>query len=211
MRIAVALITGQLLEPELWCLKLPRAAVRRFVTFGTGGSYVCTSQLESCAFMACQCKRGRKIAPYGMTLLTAIDVGSSRKLRLVHVIMAIEALGKLDLEARVSASRDVAPCAVDIRMFSDERVKSRRVLFHPERRGFESVHVVAGLAAPAVRSFYKLITVGARFVTVSAILERNWFLEIAAGVALLATNFPVLSKQWVLCFGVIEPCAYIAE
>jgi len=47
----------------------------------------------------------------------------------MHVVMAIEALRKLDLEPGVPPGGNVALRAIDIRVLSDKRIQRGRVLF----------------------------------------------------------------------------------
>lgn len=123
------------------------------------------------------------------------------------VLVAVGALGKVDLEERRPPRGNVALLALNGGMFSLERISAGSVLFHGECRWLEPIDRVAARTFSAVGTFYKLSAVRIRLVAIAALRMRDRPLKVRPDVAALAAHAGVFSEQRVCRLRVIELCA----
>jgi len=209
VRIAVTLFATEISETELRSFILSTFGITNFVAFGASGSQVCAGELELCLLVARQSERGRRVSLDGVARFAAIQVRRCRELRFVHVVVAIETLRKLDLEARVFAGGNMALCAIDVRMLALQRIQGCRVVFYSEQRWLESIHVVTRFATAAIGTLRELSAMGIRAVAVGTIVKCQRPFEIAGGMAFVAGHFEVFSQERILRPGVVETGAHV--
>lgn len=161
------------------------------------------SELEAGLFVLGERKRRRLESLQRVALLALIQPGRSGELRLVLVVVAVQAAGELDLVKRVLPLRDMALRALEFRVLAFERVRGGGMRLHIELRRFPAVEVVAGRALAAAGALRELAVVRI-LMAVHAPGERQFFLEVAIGVAGDAFHRLVLAEKRVLGLGVIE-------
>ena len=175
----------------------------RLVAIAAQDSQMAAGKLEAGLFVLGERKRRRLESLDRVALFALIQPGRSGELRLVLVMVAIQAAGELDSVKRVPSLRDVALGALELRVLAFERVCSRGMRLHIELGRFPSVDVVAGRALAAVGTLHELSVVRV-LVAVHALGEWKLFLEVADGVTGNAVHGLVLAEQRVLRFGVIK-------
>ena len=161
------------------------------------------SELEAGLFVLGERKRRRLESLQRVALLALIQPGRSGELRLVLVVVAVQAAGELDLVKRVLPLRDMALRALEFRVLAFERVCGGGMRLHIELGRFPAVEVVAGRALAAIGALRELAVVRI-LMAVHALGERQFFLEVAIGVAGDAFHRLVLAEKRVLGLGVIE-------
>ena len=162
-----------------------------------------SGELEASLFVLGERKRCRLESLERVALLALIQPGCSGELCLVLVVVAVHAAGELDFVERVFSLRDMALAAFEFRVFAFERVCGGGMRLHIELGRLPAVDVVAGRALAAIGPLHELAIVRV-FVAVHALGERQFFLEVAIGVAGNALHGLVLAEQRVLGLGVIE-------
>ena len=145
-----------------------------------------------------------------MALLAAIEVRSGCELSLMHILVAVHALGKGDLVARLPAPGNVALRAGYAGVFSFEGISAGGVLLYVEPGGFEPVHGMAAGALDTACSLSKLTAVNV-LMAICALLKRERFFEIASLMAGQAIDSLMLSQQRVLGSRVIELSVYVLK
>jgi hypothetical protein len=138
-----------------------------------------------------------------VALVALVLPGCASELRLVLIVMAVEAAGELDLVQRFLPLGNVASSALYFGMLALQRILSRSVRLHIKFRRFPSVDVVAGRALACIRPLEKL-SVMCVLVTVGALRELERLLEIAIAVAGSAFDAAVLTLERILGFGMVE-------
>lgn len=101
-------------------------------------------ELEAGLFVLGERKRRRLESLERVTLLALIQPGRSGKLRLVLVMVAVQAAGELDLIKRFLSLRDMALRAFELRVLALKRVCGGGMRLHIELGRFPAVDVVAG-------------------------------------------------------------------
>jgi hypothetical protein len=181
----------------------PREGRCRLVAIAAQDSQMAAGELEAGLFVLGEPKCRRLESLDRVALLALIQPGRSGELRLVLVVVAVQATGELDLIKRVSALRDVALGAPEFRVLTLERVCGGGVRLRIELGRVPAVDVVAGRALAAVGTLCELAVV-CILVAIHALGERQFFLEVAVGVAGYALHGLVLAEQGVLGLGVIK-------
>ena len=131
---------------------------------------------------------------HGMAFFTLVQIRGPGELAIVVIFMAIRALGEFNLVDSCSAFIDVALGALHGEVLSLQRIVGGVVIFCQERRWLERIHRMAGLALDAFRPLGKLPVVRIGQVTVCALGEGNFLLEIAALVTRPAVHRGVLAE-----------------
>lgn len=160
-------------------------------------------ELEAGLFVFGERKRRRPESLQRVALLALIQPGRSRELRLVFVVVAVQAAGELDFIKRFPSLRDVALGAFELRVLAFERVCGGGMRLHIEPRRLPAADVVAGRALAAIEALRELSVVRV-FVAIHALGERQFFLEVAVSVAGDAFHGLVLAEQGILGLGVIK-------
>ena len=160
-------------------------------------------ELEAGLFVLGERKRRRLESLKRVALLALIQPGRSGELRLVLVVVAVQATGELDFVKRVLSLRDVALGAFELRVLAFERICGGGVRLPIEPGRLPAVDVVAGRALAAIGTLRELAVVRV-FVAVHALGERQFFLEVGVGVAGDALHGLVLAEQGILGLGVVE-------
>jgi hypothetical protein len=138
-----------------------------------------------------------------VTLFAAILIGCGSELTPVDVVMATTALCLGYSKHGVFALGRVALLAFHSDMAAFERVGSRGMLFDSKGGGLEPAHVVTACALRAAGARHELavVVVG---MTIHTVRKRHWRFEVAARMAVAASDAAVLAKKRIRCPGVIE-------
>lgn len=134
----------------------------------------------------------------------AVLIRSGGELLIMGVLVAIGAGREFDLVQSVLPRGDVAFLAGHRGMPSFERVVGRGMLLHAEQRGFPTVDGVAFRALAFACPRLKLPLVRIRIVTIRALGEFQWLLEIPSRVAIGAAYFQMCAEQGIFRFCVVE-------
>ncbi len=138
-----------------------------------------------------------------MAKFALVQVRRCRKLPLVLVLVAICAVIELDQVQGVFAFRNMTAAALHGGMLELQRIRGLRMFFHPKRGRLESGNGVAGRTFAGVGALDELPVV-LTLVATGALIECERLLEIAAGVALHATDGLMSAEQRVFGFGVVK-------
>lgn len=183
----------------------PIAARRNLclVALGAGNGHMASRQGEVRGLVLRQSESGRLEALCRMAVLALAVVGSSGKLTLVNIGVAILTGRLFYFEDRLDPGRHMALVAGHFRVFTHQRVACGCVLFHPKCGRLESLYSMASHTIPAVFSADELSSVRV-LVTVKAPGELQRLFEVSTVMAINALHRCVLSKQRVFCFGVVK-------
>lgn len=119
VRIFVAGDAGKIREVVNRCrLRFRRCLRSRLVAVLAGYREMSPGQNKLSLFVPDQAERGGFIAIQRVALLTMIQIWCSSELRLMLILVAIEAERKLDLVYRLFASRNMALCALQAAMLA---------------------------------------------------------------------------------------------
>jgi len=139
-----------------------------------------------------------------VTLFAAVAPRSCRELALVFVLVAIQALRKLDLVSSIFACRNVARFALHCCMRKSEREFSLSMIRGRESGGLPALHRVAAFASAFVGALKELPAMRIGLMAIGTIVVRDWRLEIARLVTGFAGYLDMLAKQGEVRFGVVE-------
>src|SRR6476661_104625 len=120
------------------------------------------------------------------------------------VLVAIGALGKLDLELGCCPGWYVAFGTTDFSVCSFQRISAGGVVLHCKVGWLPAFHRMAGLTFAAIFALGKLASVRIRFMASRAQRMRHRGLEIPAAMAGAAVNRAVLAQQRESCFGMVK-------
>jgi len=180
------------------------SAQPHLVTFRAGDGHVRPRQ-HKVGVLVLRNGEGRTMKVfYSVAILATILVGSSGKLLVMRILMAIRASRELHFVECVLAGWRVAFVASDGRMFSLERVMRRRVLLYAELRWLPAFDGVAFGALSLAHSCQELAFVGIRRMAICALGKGQRLLEISSSVAVATTNFYMRSQKRVFCFRMVE-------
>lgn len=145
----------------------------------------------------------RKELLHVVTLFAAILIGRGSKLTLMDVVMAITALCLGNSKHGVFPLGSVALLAFHFDMAAFERVRSRGMLFDSKGGWLEPAHVVTDCAICAAGARHELaaVVVG---MTIHTVRKRHRRFEVAARMAVAASDTAVLAKKRIGCLGVVE-------
>lgn len=142
----------------------------QFVAIAASGGYMPAGQGEFRSLVPREIERRRRITLQRMALLTGVEIGSGGELRGMLVGVAVGAMLEADLEQGFAAFRNVALVALDLRVFSLERIGGLSMLFHSEIGRFKTCDAVARGTLPAIAALRELTHMGI-FMTVHALGE----------------------------------------
>ena len=167
----------------------------RFVTFVAGNGEMASGEREAGGLMLIDgvvgCLEGRAL----MAALAAIEPWGRSELALVHILVAVRAARKIQLEAGVFAGGRVATGAGHILMREDDGEASLRMLGDCEGRRTPSLNRMAALAFAAIRAMGELTVVRIGLVTIGALRVRHGSLEVAGAMTVEAGDFKVFAEQ----------------
>lgn len=138
-----------------------------------------------------------------MTLLTPVQPGRRSELRLMLIMMAVEAAAELDPVERVFPLGDVALRAFQSCVLALERILRGPVGLQVELGGLPAIDVVTRFASAPIFSLQELPVVFV-FVAIHAAGEWQRLFEVTFGVTSGALHRLMFSFQGILRFGVIE-------
>lgn len=121
-----------------------------------------------------------------------------RELTLVIILVTVHALRELDLVNRRRTRRDMAFCAINRRMFAEQRIPGLGMVRYGKLRRFPAIHGVARLAFAPIRSLRKLAAVRI-LVAIAAEPERDHFCKVATLMTCRAFHVGVLAEQRERC------------
>ena len=121
VRIVVATLAVQIL-PVVGDLRLGKRGLRQFVAIAAGSGEMAPGKSKANLLVARQRESRGREAIQVVTLLAPILIGSTGKLRIVLVLVAVHALGKLDLVLSVFAFGDVTLRTFESRVLALQRI-----------------------------------------------------------------------------------------
>jgi hypothetical protein len=193
MGIFVTVDTGKLAEPEA-----PMAAVRGgifLVALDAGHRSMGARQWETRLSMLSLRKRGRMKPIHTVAVLAAVQVGLSRELPGVPILMTSAATVVVDPVLRVGAGRQMALPALHLPVPAQQRIGRLLMETHGEQRWLESLLVMASRTVATVGAFPKLTLVRIGSMAVHTTFVRNGLAEFDGLVAFRARHFAVLAGK----------------
>lgn len=139
-----------------------------------------------------------------VALFAVILPGCARKLTLVFVFVAINALRELDFVAGILAGRRMTGSARYLLMREHYRIVGFGMIRNSECSRDPTLHRVATLAAAAIGPLEELAAMRIGLVAVCAGVVRDGGLEVRILMAGQAWNVKVLSKQREFRLGVVK-------
>jgi len=130
-----------------------------------------------------------------VTLFAAVLPGSGGELALVLILVAIQALRKLDFVLGFLAGRDVTCSALDCGMREGQRKLGLRMIRVRESARNPSLDGVAAFAAAFVASLEELAAMGIGLVAIRTVVVWDRRLEVSSLVAGFARDGNVLAEQ----------------
>lgn len=180
------------------------SAGRRFVAIDARHRDMSTGEHKARLLMTRQVKYGCMKGGLVVALLATVEVGSASELAFVYVLVAIDACGRLNLEYRGAAFRNMALCALHIGVLLPQRKRCGFVVSHRVLRRLKAVNRMAGFTFAPIGALQELSAVRIGLVTIGAEFERDRSLEIAAAVAGVTAHVEMLSQKWVFGLGMIK-------
>ena len=154
--------------------------------------------------MFCQCERRRMKHRLRMARFTLVAIGLRRELRPMGIVVAALAGGRRQLVLRIRPGRLVTRRANQPLVFPLQRERTLLVVFDGVQRRLEAFFVMARAAIAACRPSGELTLMDV-FVTIRAQRVRDFFAEVAIGMALEAAYVAMFTQQRELGPVVIEP------
>lgn len=121
-----------------------------------------------------------------------------RELTLVIILVTVHALRELDLVNRRWTRRNMAFCAINRRMFAEQRIPGFRMVRYRKLRRLPTIHGVARFAFAPVRALRKLAAVRI-LMAIAAEPERDHLRKVATLMTGCAFHIYVLAQQWERC------------
>lgn len=177
---------------------------RFFVAVATRNRHMASGQDELRLLVLGQRKRRGFVSLDGVAFIAGVEIRRRHKLPGVLILMAVGAILEFHFEQRVLAFRDMALGALHSGVSAHQRIRAGRVLFYTERRRLPALHGVTIGTFGSSRTFRELPIVWIGFMAVGALVEQQRFLEVSAGVTLLARHSGMLALKRILGLGVIE-------
>jgi hypothetical protein len=150
-----------------------------------------------------QSECGRLVAVKCVALLTVVQIRGGCELSLVLVAVAVETAIELDLEHGFFAAWDMALRTLQSGVLALQWIRGSRMFVQSELGRLESFHAVTGVALRTARAFCEL-SLMLIAVTIHALLEGEWLLEITIAMAGEAVRLLVLPRQGKLGPGMIK-------
>lgn len=183
--------------------------IRFLVAIAARCGNVCAGQDEPRLFVLGEGEGGGLVAIYGVAAIASVEIRRGDELTAVLVGVAVGAVVKFDFEQRVLPFWDMTLVAIHAGMTTFEWIGAGGVLLHREGRGLPPLHRVTVGAFDPAGPLGELSIVRIGLVAVGTFIEGQRFLEVAAGMALLAADLGMFPFQRILGFGVVEVLAQL--
>lgn len=203
MRIDVASGTSAVLEMERQNL-VGTIRCAHLMAFAARYGHMCSRQRKFRLSMLGDGEERAVEVRYGMAILATIPIKSGGKLSVVSVLVAIHAVREFNFVNGVLASGQMALGTLHSYVLAFQGVLRGGMFFYAKERRLPAIHGMAFGAFAFLRPCVELSAVRVWFVTVHAVFERNWLLEISTEMARGTADHRMLPEQRILGLRMIK-------